>query len=385
MKILYVCLDRGVPVGGTKGASVHVDELLRAFEAEGHETAVVARAVAGGGGGRRVFPAVVPQTLGIVPGRVLRRDLRELRAGPRLRRAVRAAISAFAPDAVYERYALFRTEAVAEARRAGIPVALEVNAPLAREEQRFRGLALRGAAHRAEARVWRAADLVVVPSLELEREVRARGQERVLVAPNAVDSDRFAADADGPRLRARLGLDGRLVVGFAGTIRPWHDLETLVDAAAAIAADVPITLLLVGDGPLRHALEEQAAGHGLPLVVTGQVPHDEVPSYLATMDVCFAGLPRDSTLHYFSPLKALEYLAAGRPAVVAAAGELAALADHGAADAYAPGDAAALAARLRSLASDPELRDRLAAAGRELARTRTWRAVARAVVQELTR
>ena len=46
MRVLYVCLDRGIPLGGTKGASIHVEELLRAFEAEGHETVVVARSSA---------------------------------------------------------------------------------------------------------------------------------------------------------------------------------------------------------------------------------------------------------------------------------------------------------------------------------------------------
>jgi glycosyltransferase involved in cell wall biosynthesis len=99
------------------------------------------------------------------------------------------------------------------------------------------------------------------------------------------------------------------------------------------------------------------------------------------MDACFAGLPADPELQYFSPLKALEYLAAGRPTVVADAGALAAPARAGAAVAYPPGDPAALAARLRQLAGDAALRAQLRAAGPEYARGRTWRDAARAVVQ----
>ncbi len=130
MRILYVCLDRGIPLGGTKGASIHMEEMLTAMEAEGHVTAVVARSVLRGAD-RPVFEATVAQRFGWVPGSVLRRDLREAGAGPALGESVEEAIRSFRPDLAYERYALFRTEGVRAAHRSGIPVVLEVNAPLA--------------------------------------------------------------------------------------------------------------------------------------------------------------------------------------------------------------------------------------------------------------
>jgi glycosyltransferase involved in cell wall biosynthesis len=110
-----------------------------------------------------------------------------------------------------------------------------------------------------------------------------------------------------------------------------------------------------------------------------------VPDYLAAMDVCVAGLPPDPTLHYFSPLKALEYLAAGRPAVVAAAGDLARLADAGAALAYAPGNQEELTQLLRKLAADSQLRSTLSRNGRAYAETRTWRSAAREIAQAAER
>ncbi len=47
-------------------------------------------------------------------------------------------------------------------RRQGVPLFLEINAPLAEERARFGGLGLRGLATRLEAHVWRSADKVLV-------------------------------------------------------------------------------------------------------------------------------------------------------------------------------------------------------------------------------
>jgi glycosyltransferase involved in cell wall biosynthesis len=386
MRMLYVCLDRGVPIGGAKGASVHVAELLRALDAEGHTTAVLARAFEQVEDERTSFLA--PASLGLrwIPGRILRRDLRELVASRRFRDALREAIRDFRPDVVYERYALFRDEALAEAKRAGIPHVLEVNAPLAFEERRFRGIVLRRAAERAERRVWRRTDLLVSPSRALSERARAFGQERVLVLPNAVDPARFAgAKARRDEVRRSLALDDRFVVGFAGSLKPWHDLGTLVAAVSRLPAELPPALLLVGEGPERARLERQASSAGVRLALSGAVPHAQVGEFLVAMDVCFAGLPPDPDYRYFSPLKALEYLAAGRPAVVAEAGDLEPLVDAGVAVGYPPGDARRLAEQLARVARDAPLREQLEKVGPRYARSRTWRRAAAELVQAAER
>ncbi len=384
MRILYVCLDRGIPIGGTKGASIHMEELLRAFEAEGHETAVLARHVARAWG-RRTFLAPTTASLRWVPGRVLRRDLREVAAGRVLRGAIREAVTALRPDLLYERYSLFRTEALSEAKRADLPHVLEVNAPLAWEERRFRGLALGRAALRSERAAWIGTDLVVVPSEPMARRVRATGQEHVVVVPNAVDTSRFSAHRRRVDLRSRLDLEGRFVVAFAGSLKPWHDLRTLVLAASALPARLRPALLVVGEGPERASLEREAGDLGLAARLVGGVSHNDVPEYLCAADVCVAGLSADPDLDYFSPLKAVEYLACGRPTVVAAAGDLGHVAEDGAALAYRPGDPRDLAARLVEIADDPTLAARLGTAGRTLAEARTWRHAARAVLQAADR
>src|SRR5204862_1556076 len=167
---------------------------------------------------------------------------------------------------------------------------------------------------------WRGAHLVVVPSHPLAEMVRAAGQDRVVVTPNAVDPDLFAPGVE-PLLRQELGLADRLVVGFVGTSRPWHDLGTLVAAMALVPEDLRATLLVVGEAPPAEVLAD-ATRRGVEVVVTGPVVHNRVPAYLATIDVAVASLWSHPTMSYFSPLKALEYLAAGCPAVVADVGDL---------------------------------------------------------------
>jgi glycosyltransferase involved in cell wall biosynthesis len=389
MRVLYVCLDRGIPIGGSKGASIHVAEMLRGLEAEGAQTAIVARSAVADVS-QPLFPAEVPargstrKPSGGRMARYLHRDLREVGFGPRFCRVLRRAIGEFRPDLIYERYALFRTEGCREARRAGLPLILEVNAPLAWEERRFRGLALVKAAQAAERRIWAQADLVVVPSFPMRRRVLESGQHRVLVVPNAVDPERFSpiGTVAAAELRAILGLEANFVIAFSGSLKWWHDLDALVDAAAGLPEDVRAALLLVGDGPERTRLESRAAAAGLRCVLTGAVPHEDVPRYLGIADVCVAGLSPDPALDYFSPLKALEYLAAGAPTVVAAAGDLGAVAEAGAALSYPPGNAVELRRGLELLATDPELRALLSSAGRAYAESRTWRAAAREILRE---
>jgi glycosyltransferase involved in cell wall biosynthesis len=255
-----------------------------------------------------------------------------------------------------------------------------VNAPLADEFNRFRSSPLGPREVLAERAIWAEADLVVTPTRVMAERVRRAGQRHVMVVPNAVDPDRFRPLPHREALRRELGLEGRFVVCWAGRLKPWHDLETLVAAVAGLPESLQAILLLVGDGPERERATRLAERLGGAMRFTGPLPHADVPRQLAAADACVAGLPPDPRFHYFSPVKAIEYLAAGRPTVVAEAGDLAELVSCGAALGYRPGEVADLRAQLEALAVDPTLGERLSRKGRSLARSRTWRAAARRVV-----
>jgi glycosyltransferase involved in cell wall biosynthesis len=272
-------------------------------------------------------------------------------------------------DLVWQRHDLFHTAGLDLARRLKVPSVLFVPAAKVWEAERW-GTARPGwggwLERRAERPALVGADLVACGSESVVEQVLRIGvpAERVLLTPTGVDLELFADQPDPAPLRRRLGLEDRFVIGWIGSFRRFHALEQAVEAAAAVAGSA---LLLVGDGPERGRIARLANELAVPAVFTGTVPHHELPAYLAAMDAAVLLAPRREPFHY-SPLKLAEYLAAGRPVVAPAAGQVAQrLSDGGDALVVPPQDVAALAAALCRLRDDPEERIRLGKAGRAAA------------------
>jgi glycosyltransferase involved in cell wall biosynthesis len=387
MRIAYLCSDLGVPVCGSKGASIHVRELSRALQEQGHEVLVVcARLGASRPHGFDVPLVEVPREQG---GRDLSdRSLRAEAYVSMLAARVLPRLREFVPDVVYERYALNGTAGLTLADQLGIPHVLEVNAPIVDEEVAHRGLRHADGARRLERAILRRADRIVAVSRELERWLVDLGidAERITVVANAVDPRRFEVTSEErAEARRRLGVNGTPVVAFAGTLKPWHDPTILVRAVGLLRErGVAPRLLIVGDGPQRTAVEELAGELGVSsmVTVTGAVAHDEVPAYLGAADVA-AVTYHPETGRYFSPLKLFEYLAAGLPVVAAELGEIPHCVRAGETGLlYPPGDAQALAEGLATLIADRERAAALGENGREhVVRHHTWAANARAVVE----
>ena len=213
----------------------------------------------------------------------------------------------------------------------------------------------------------RRADLVVCISAEVsESVIRCTGRRTgVVTIPNGVDTELFSPGPADAGLRHELGLDDAFVVGWAGSFRRFHGLETLVDAAAVLTNRVPnLRVLLLGDGFQRAAIEERARARGVDLVLPGTIAYTRVPEYLRCMDAAVVLADPARTFHY-SPVKLREYQACGLPVVASGIGEMARDL-HGDVDArlVPPGDVAALADALQRLHGEPAGARRLAAAGR---------------------
>lgn len=367
MHIAYVCTDPGIEIFGTKGASVHAQEMIAAFLARGDRVTLISPRIG-------TFTAGY-EALRLAPLPALPRGEAEARAAAQLalNDAVADALRAAGPfDLVYERHALFAHAAMEEAARQDIPGVLEVNAPLIEESVRHRVLPLPQEAAASTARAMRAARLAVAVSGPVGDYARRHGAQRVEVIPNAVNPARF------PSVQRP---DGRLTVGFLGTLRPWHDVETLVRAMTPLRAAFPQAhLLVVGDGPERERLAPLLAA--LDAELPGTVRPDAVPGWLARMDIAVAPYAGDQPF-YFSPLKIYEYMAAGLPVVASRVGDLARVVRHGRTGLLCPpGDPAALADALAELAGDPQAARRMGQAGRGIVlRDHTWPGVAARVLR----
>ena len=344
MRILVLCSDTGVRIGDGKGASLHLRAIAHAFAALGHEVEVVGIAPSNpdDAHGWTMPVQLVPH-----PGRSegLERERRKLAATEAVRVLALEVAAHLRPELIYERLSLFGTAGLDVAARTGARHVLEVNALLTAEESAWRGLHLVSLARQREAAALGAADLRVTVSDEVRLAIEpyAAGRPSITV-PNGVDTDLFAARPDREQARAAFGLpQDRVLLGFTGSIRPWHGL----DVAIAALAELPerIGLVVAGDGPVRVQLEQQALtlGVGHRVHWLGALAHERVPQMLAACDLALAPYPQLPNFG-FSPLKLYEYLAAGVPVIASDIGQIRlALEDGRWGRLVPPGDAAALA------------------------------------------
>lgn len=356
MRLAYVCADRGISVKGGKGAAVHLRSLAGAIARRGHEVLLAAT--------RSDGPEPIPPGVHLVS-----------LPAPADVAVLSRSLSDWGAEAVLERHSLGGGAALDVAAELGLTYVLEVNAPLVEEAARFRGLQEVAHWRRWERDLLRRAGKVVVVSRALRDFVIGEGAEAgaVTVIPNGVEPDLF--DGRGrDHVRRRLGLDGAMTIGFAGSLKPWHGVRTLLRAAHQLPAAYRV--LIVGDGPERRSLEDQAAEEGLRgrVLFTGQVSHAEVPDYVGAMDITCA--PFDHLPGFwFSPLKVVEYMAAGRPVVASRQGDLDELLG-GAGLTVRPAEPDELAAALLELGDSPGRRRRMGEIGRARAREMSWDAVA---------
>ncbi|NIQ27516.1 MAG: glycosyltransferase [Gammaproteobacteria bacterium] len=164
------------------------------------------------------------------------------------------------------------------------------------------------------------------------------------------------------------------MLGFVGSLKPWHGVDLLAETFRRLATNDPrLHLLVVGEGPGARHVEALAAE--LPGRVTrvGPVPQSQVASYLRAMDIAVAPYPRLDRF-YYSPLKVLEYMATGRAVVASEIGQVSKLIRHQETGVLVPAGAPAeLADAIAGLAADGPLRRRLgAAAAAEVKRQHLW-------------
>ncbi len=395
MKLCYVSADFGIPVFGDKGASVHIQSMVSSFLELGHDVNVVA-----------------PQ-LGTVPEHhkahfhrpktrppvTTEADLKRAEQSDRIFKERRnlaigqsvesliLELNAKSPfDAIYERYSLWSTAGLNAARILGIPFVLEVNAPLLLEQQNYRQMVLTDEADKIEARVFAEADLVYAVSDEVRQYCISKGAlpERTMVQENGVDLKTFSASGS----KASLPLpDGLPVIGFAGSLKPWHGLEDLAQAFHRLhKRGFKCGLLLAGDGPMRGWIDGFAIGAGLTefIHVTGWVKHGNIPAYLRRMDVATAPYPKMDNF-YFSPLKLFEYMACGRPVVASRIGQITHVIDNGRNGLLSePGNPDALSDVLENLFSDEGQRKRLSSEAAKSMLGRSWLDCARRVAVDIT-
>lgn len=374
MKILY-----HHRIASKDGQYVHIEELTNALKQRGHEIIMVGpRIVESHGFG--ADSGLVAKLKRYVPGALY--ELMELGYSLHAFLKLRKAVKKYKPDCLYERYNLYLLSGVWLKKQFGLPMLLEVNAPLFQERSKYNGIALPWLARWSEQKTWRNASAVLPVTEVLANKVEQAGvdRSRILVIHNGINQKRFSGVENSAKMRCELGLENKLVLGFTGFVREWHRLDHVVELLKPDSAGMQRHLLLVGDGPARKQIEDRAKALGVEhaVTITGVIDRDNVSDYVACFDIAL----QPDVVEYASPLKLFEYLVLGRAIVAPDTDNIREILTHEQnALLFSPGRKDSFLKAVERLLEDVDLRSRIGHGAKQaiLDKEFTWDANARKV------
>lgn len=330
-------------------------QTARHLVARGHETLVIAPAVAGGSGLEAPCEVVRVPSMPL-PG------YSQVRVALPSRR-VAAAIAAHRADLVHLAGPfVLGARGMSAASRLGLPAVAVYQTDIAEYARTYVG-AGQAAAWRRLRTVHSAADLTLAPSSAAVRDLTEHGVPRVALWQRGVDTDRFRPDLRDEALHKSLAPDGELVVGYVGRLAPEKHVELLAGAARLPG----VRVVVVGDGPSEPALRGALPG----ATFLGRRTGDELARIFASFDVFAHTGPYETFCQTVQ-----EAMASGLPVVAPAAGGPLDLVDHGGTGLLVPPhDGDAVTDAIRGLANAPVLRAAFGAEGRATVENRTWSAI----------
>ncbi|MCC9137336.1 glycosyltransferase family 4 protein [Pontibacter silvestris] len=321
MKILYYSSHPNLNLASPSGYGTHMREMIAAFEALGHKVKPVimggvamdskSLTIEGRKGWKKKAAKLVPAYLWESA-----KDYSLLKFDTHAKQVLEKAVIAYQPDLIYERAAYLQLSGVNVAQKHNVKHVLEVNAPYAEERIALQGKSVfTGKGELFEKSQLEKANRIVVVSSALKKHlssVHKIPEKKFVVTPNAINPALVEKGNEPDVAQKQQSVAGKVVIGFVGSIFPWHGVDLLISAFSKLTASTKkqLHLLIVGDGEILPHLKQQAASLGLSGKVsfTGNVPHQEVFDYIAQMDICVS--PKSHW--YGSPVKIFEYGALGK-------------------------------------------------------------------------
>jgi glycosyltransferase involved in cell wall biosynthesis len=230
----------------------------------------------------------------------------------------------------------------------------------------LRGSLLISATRWLESFLYRAADLIVINSPGFRNHIKARGGGRIKVVPNGSDPGMFKPAAKGADFRHAHNLQDKFVVLYAGAHGAANGLSTVLDAANLLKDQSQIAFVLIGDGKDKPLLTQRAAELNLNnLHMLSPLPKEQIAEALAAADACLAILQPIELFKTVYPNKVFDYMAAGRPVLLAVDGVIRRVVEGAGAGVFVPpGNPEALETAIRKMAANPIASKRMGAAGR---------------------
>lgn len=215
---------------------------------------------------------------------------------------------------------------------------------------------------------WRANHLLVNSPAYRDYLVEKKGilPSKVTLISNGADPDMFQPEENGEKLRSELGLNGKFIVTYAGAIGLANDIPMVLCAAKRLRDEQNLHFLFVGDGKERTRMEGMADQMGLENVTfAGSRPKSQMSEVLAASDACLATLKNIPMFRTTYPNKVFDYMAAGRPTLLAIDGVIRDVLEAANGGIFVqPGSNIALAEAIQTLKRNPEIRRQMGLAAR---------------------
>ncbi len=243
------------------------------------------------------------------------------------------------------------------------------------------------ASERLERFLYRHADRLLVNSPGFIGHLQRRGARQVDLIPNGADPRMFDPSLDGAEFRQAHNLGDRFVVLYAGAHGLANDLGVVLQAAGLLRNQAEILIVLLGDGKEKENLVRQAEALDMANVqFIPSIPKKEMAQALAAADACLAILQPIPLFATVYPNKVFDYMAAGRPVILAIDGVIRQVVEQAQAGLSIPaGDAQALAQAIRKLAQERSLGQAMGKNGRQYIETHFDRAVLAGRLEQIFR
>ncbi len=329
MKILYYSPHPNLQLYSPSGYGTHMREMIEAFQSHGHEVKTLIM------GGEEIpeehelgiqfkdnpYKRIVKKATPPLLWQSIK-DYNLLKFDQNAATTLEKAVEQFQPDMIYERGFYLMISGVKIAKKFNIKHIVEINAPYIEEKINLEGKTLlKNKAYQNEKVMVEQADQIVVVSSALKYYFEKKYpniKEKLIVTPNAVNPkkvDESLSSSNTDKLKQELfsyhsRLEGRkmLVIGFVGSIFPYHGVDNLLYAFQSLTKkikDQELILLIVGDGEILNELKELAVKLKIHhnVVFTGNISSSEIYKYIEVMDITVMA----KSNWYGSPVKIFEY------------------------------------------------------------------------------
>jgi glycosyltransferase involved in cell wall biosynthesis len=360
---------------GDGAEGIHIQAIVDSFMALGHSVKVVSLV-----GEKTKFRATQEsretkwdQIKSFMPGPIY--ELGEITYNVKGLKMIKDTMRDFRPDIIYDRYAHFSFSAMWAARKFGLPVILEVNSPYSLQKRRWEKLYFPSLSKLGEQKIFNAASHIIAVSTPMKKIVMSYGvpDSRITVLPNGTDPHRFLSRPGSKELKKNLGLEGKIVLGFVGILRSWHNIDKLLSTLEEInLRKLNAVMVFLGDGPSFDELTADTRRRFTEDTVKflGRIPHADIPKYIDLFDIAIS--PHATS--YSSPMKILEYMAMEKAILAPEMENVQELVEDGHTGIlFKPNDSISLKEKLLMLIAEPTLRKNLGAnARRKVLTGYTW-------------